>query len=169
MDWEKQKFFGTSLETEDFKKGRVFTVQWKPALDYFYDTGIAIGRYLEGLREGKLTGVKCRKCRRIMVPPRSFCEWCFRPVDGFVDLKDTGVVQTFSLCYITWDMKRSKDPEIPAVIAIDGASPKMGIMHLLGEVNPEQVKIEMRVKAVWKKPEERIGSITDIKYFKPVK
>jgi uncharacterized OB-fold protein len=27
----------------------------------------------------------------------------------------------------------------------------------------------MKVKAVWKKPEEREGSITDILYFKPLK
>jgi len=44
----------------------------------------------------------------------------------------------------------------------------VGIMHLLGEVAPDDVKIGMRVKAVWKPPEEREGSILDIKYFKPV-
>ena len=43
----------------------------------------------------------------------------------------------------------------------------MGIMHVLGEVDPQEVKIGMRVKAVWKPPKERSGAITDIKYFKP--
>jgi uncharacterized OB-fold protein len=33
----------------------------------------------------------------------------------------------------------------------------------------EEIKIGMRVKAVWKTPEERVGAITDIKYFKPIK
>ncbi len=40
------------------------------------------------------------------------------------------------------------------------------MVHLIGEVNPEKVKIGMRVKAAFK--EERIGSILDIKYFKPI-
>ena len=43
-----------------------------------------------------------------------------------------------------------------------------GIMHKLGEVDPDAVKIGMRVQAVWKPEEEREGSITDILYFKPV-
>ncbi|MDD5011866.1 MAG: hypothetical protein PHQ00_07065, partial [Phycisphaerae bacterium] len=60
-------------------------------------------------------------------------------------------------------------PYLPAVIALDGASEKMGILHLLGEVEPEDIFIGMKVKAVWKPEEEREGSILDIKYFKPVK
>jgi uncharacterized OB-fold protein len=54
------------------------------------------------------------------------------------------------------------------VIDIDGASKGIGIMHLLGEVKPEEVKIGMRVKAVWKPAAERQGAITDIAYFKPL-
>lgn len=88
---------------------------------------------------------------------------------GYVQLEDTGTVNTFSLCYVTWDVKRIKEPQIPAVIEINGASPLHGIMHILGEVDPDKVHIGMRVKAVWKPAEERQGSITDILYFKPVK
>ncbi len=83
-------------------------------------------------------------------------------------LQDTGVVNTFSLCYVTWDVQRIKEPEIPAVIEIDGASPLHGIMHKLGEVDPDEVKIGMRVQAVWKPAAERQGAITDILYFKPI-
>ena len=41
-------------------------------------------------------------------------------------------------------------------------------MHLLGEVEPDEVKIGMKVQAVWKPAKERVGAITDILYFKPV-
>lgn len=169
MEWKKENFFGTPLENEDIKKGRIITTSWKPELEYAWDAGIAIGKYLHALKDGRIIGVRCNKCNKTMVPPRAFCEWCFRPVDGFVDLKDTGTVQTFSLCYVTWDVKRIKDPLIPAVIEIDGASKGMGIMHLLGDVDPKSVKIGMKVKAVWKRPDERTGAITDIRYFKPIK
>jgi uncharacterized OB-fold protein len=96
-------------------------------------------------------------------------------MDEYVPLKDTGTVNTFSLCYVTWDVKRIKDPELPAVIELDGASQLSdtsvimgGIMHKLGEVDPKEVKIGMRVKAVWKKANQREGAITDILYFKPI-
>jgi uncharacterized OB-fold protein len=58
---------------------------------------------------------------------------------------------------------------IPSVIEIDGASKGMGILHMLSEIDPEDIKVGLKVKAVWKKPEERTGSITDILYFKPLR
>ncbi|RME31298.1 MAG: Zn-ribbon domain-containing OB-fold protein [Thermoflexia bacterium] len=156
------------LSEEDFETGRVLYETWKPVARYAWDAGIAIGRYLAELKAGRLVGVHCPSCGRILVPPRMFCQDCFVPIDGFVPLQDTGTVVTFSICYVTWDMVRIAQPLIPAVIAIDGASPGMGILHLLGEVRPEEVRIGMWVQAVWKPAEERIGAITDIRYFKPI-
>ena len=75
---------------------------------------------------------------------------------------------TFSRCYVTWDVIQLEKPKMPAVIEIDGASPGMGILHLLGEVDPDVLEIGMRVQAIWKPPEERSGSITDIAYFRPL-
>jgi probable rRNA maturation factor len=42
-----------------------------------------------------------------------------------------------------------------------------GILHLLGEVEPKDVEIGMKVEAVWKPAKEREGAITDIRYFRP--
>jgi hypothetical protein len=65
-------------------------------------------------------------------------------------------------------MVKLEEPQMPAVIEIDGASPGMGIMHMLGEVDPDAIEIGMRVQAVWNPPEERTGSVTDIAYFRPL-
>jgi uncharacterized OB-fold protein len=156
------------LRQKDFDSGRVLTEKWDPNARYAWDTGVAIGRYLEELKAGRLVGRRCDKCRRTVIPPRMFCEVCFRPTDDWVVLQNSGTVVTFSLCYVTWDMKRLTDPQIPAVIDIDGASKGMGIMHMLGAVEPDDVKIGMRVQAVWKPADEREGAITDIMYFEPI-
>ncbi|MGB9775644.1 MAG: Zn-ribbon domain-containing OB-fold protein [Anaerolineae bacterium] len=156
------------LSEQDFETGRVLYETWKPIARYAWDAGIAIGRYLAELKAGRLVGVHCPSCGRILVPPRMVCQDCFVPTDGFVPLQDTGTVVTFSICHVRWDMVRLEHPLIPAVIAIDGASPGMGILHLLGEVDPQAVRVGMRVRAVWKPPEEREGAITDIRYFKPL-
>lgn len=163
-----KEFPGVGLRNADFEEKRILFTEWTPNARYAWDAGVAIGRFLAELKERRIIGTRCRHCRRTVVPPRTVCEWCFEPMDEWVYLQDTGTVNTFSLCYVTWDMKRVKVPEIPAVIEIDGTSPRVGIMHLLGEVEPEEVKIGMKVKAVWKPPEERTGAITDIKYFKPI-
>ncbi len=156
------------LRTQDFDEGRVLFEMWDPNARYAWDAGVAIGGYLQGLKAGRLLGRYCPGCGRTLIPPRMFCESCFLPTDRWVELEDTGTVITYSLCYVTWDMHRLEEPQIPAVVAIDGAARGMGIMHMLGEVDPQQVHIGMRVRAVWKPADERIGAITDIAYFKPL-
>ncbi len=164
-----KEFPGISLSEEDFTNGNVlFNFDILNGV-YAWDTGVGIGTYLAGLKNGVILGSHCPSCRKIVVPPRTLCEWCYRPMDEFVPLKDTGTINTFSLCYVTWDVKRIKEPQIPAVIEIDGASPLHGIMHMIGDVDPKQVKVGMRVQAVWKPARERVGSINDIRYFKPIK
>ncbi len=159
---------GTPLSEKEIREGKVLSLQDKMPGDFSWDTGIAIGHYLGGLKKGVILGSHCTHCRKTVVPPRIVCEWCFNPMDRYVPLEDTGTVNTFSLCYVTWDVQRIKDPEIPAVIDIDGASPHHGILHKLGEVDPEEINIGMRVKAVWKPDTDREGAITDILYFKPI-
>jgi uncharacterized OB-fold protein len=168
MTTREEGFPGVSLRSGDFREGRVLFAEWDPNARYRWDAGVAIGRYLAELRQGRLTGTHCRHCHRTVVPPRTVCEWCFEPMSEWVRLQDTGTVNTFSLCYVTWDMRRLTEPEISAVIEIDGTSPPVGIMHLLDEVDPLDVRIGMRVRAVWKPTEERQGAITDIRYFRPL-
>ena len=164
-----KEFPGVGLRESDFADRKVLFTEWEPKAQYAWDAGMAIGRYLAALKEGRIIGVQCNRCRRTVVPPRVFCEWCFHPMDEWVELEDHGVVNTFSICHVRWDMERVEPPLIPAVIEIAGASKGMGILHLLSEVDPNDVKIGMRVKAVWKPAAQRSGAITDIRYFKPVK
>jgi len=172
MKLEDWKLGGTNLKSADFKKGKVLTTEWEPNLRYAWDNGVAIGRYLAEMKEGRIIARACHKCGRVMLPPRMFCELCFRPTDEWVYVKDTGTINTFSIAHVNWDASRrgpNEPPLLPAVIEIDGASKDMGIMHMLGECEPGELEIGMKVRAVWKKPEERTGAITDILYFTPVR
>lgn len=162
---------GTALSAKDFKEGGIITTTDTLLSTYTWDLGVGTGRYLKELKNGRIIGRECPSCRRILLPARMFCELCFRPTSKWVYVKDTGVVNTFSLCYVNWDASRlpkGEPPYLPAVIQIDGASKGMGILHLLGEVKGEDIFIGMKVKAVWKKEGEREGAITDIRYFKPI-
>jgi uncharacterized OB-fold protein len=155
-----------SLRDQEFRTA-VGAVDFAVDARYAWDTGVAVSGYLRGLKEGKILARECRRCRRVLVPPRMFCEQDFRPTDRWVEVKDTGRVNTFSICYVRWDMEPLKIPEIPAVIEIDGASPGIGFMHKLGEVDPDRVHVGMEIEAVWKLAADREGSILDIRYFRP--
>jgi acetyl-CoA C-acetyltransferase len=132
---------------------------------YSWDAGVAVGRFLDGLRAGKILGRECRSCERVLVPPRMFCERCFRETDRWIQVEHTGAVQTYSICHVSWDMQPLEPPEIPAVVSVDGSDG--GLLHLLGEVDPDDVRIGMDVEAVWKPVGERTGSILDIDHFRP--
>ena len=167
-------FSGTSLTDHALTTGEVLTTLWRVKANYAWDTGIAIGKYLEGLKQGKILGVRCPECHRTVVPPRAFCELCFRPINDWVELPDTGKINTYSVSYVNWDATRRQTPEVPAVIEIDGASPGIGILHLMGEVGDTleeitaRLKVGVTVQAVWKPAQEREGTITDIRYFRPI-
>lgn len=163
------EFPGTALRGRDFKAGKVLTVEDEFKVEYAWDAGIAISAYLRGLGDGELLASYAPGSDRVMVPPRTFCELSWTPSQKLVELPGTGRVNTFSLSYVNWDATRRKEPLIPAVIELDGASGGMGILHMLGDVDPEEVEIGMPVRAVWKPAAEREGSITDILYFAPAR
>jgi len=161
---------GTEVSLEDLRSGRYLVTKHTADLRYSWSTGEAMSRFLGGLREGQLWGRRCGRCGRTMVPPRMYCEACFRPTDEWVRLRDTGKVVTYSISYVNADASRreGEGPILVAVIEIDGATPMMGILHLLGEVEAVDVAVGMRVEAVWKPRGERRGAITDIRYFRPL-
>ncbi len=159
---------GTPLSGKELKSEKVITFKWRPNAKYAWSAGIAYGRFLDELKAGRIIGRRCSRCERIIVPPRMFCEHCFVATDEWVYVKDTGTINTFSLSYLDADANRIKDPILVAVIDIDGASPGVGILHLLGNVAPDKIDVGMKVKAVWKPPEEREGSVTDILFWEPL-
>ena len=159
---------GNPLSGDAWRSGEVIFTHGDPNAQYDWDCGVAISAYLNGLKEGKILGMHCKTCDRTVVPTRSFCEICFEDDIEFVELQSTGTVNTFSVSHVRWDVTPADPPELPAVIEIDGADPLKGILHMLGEVEPDDIKIGMKVEAVWKPEGEREGSITDIKYWKPL-
>ncbi len=165
---EKVKFFpGREIHRSALDSGEVLVTKYGADLKYSWASGVAMSRFLSELKNGRLIARKCNKCKRIMIPPRMFCEDCFRDTDDWVYVKDTGIVNTYSIAHVGADASRLSKPLYVAVINIDGASELMGFLHLLGEVSEKDIKVGMKVQAVWRPPEERVGSILDIRYFKP--
>src|SRR4030042_2861558 len=107
-----------------------------------------MGRVLSELKAGRIVGRRCERCQRVLVPPRMFCERCFRPTTAWQYVEDSGTISTFSESYIRWDVSRVAEPILIAVVELDGAS-QGGFLHFMGEGKPEDLRIGMKVKAVW--------------------
>lgn len=151
---------------------------WRIVCSYSRDAGGVVSKFLQGLRGGRILASRCGGCGRTLLPPRSFCEWCFKDVDTVVELTGDGEVATYSLSYIGTDPReRLPEPKVVAVIWFEDTKVihpstrsvvhAAGILHMVGDVKPADVHIGMKVKPVWKPPEQRVGSILDILHFKP--
>ena len=159
---------GTHVSTKDIINKNITHTWWEPEVQYSWALGPAMSKFLQELKKGKIIARTCKKCDRVIVPPRMFCEYCYGPTDEWIVLPDTGVIETYSISYLDPDARRIEEPILVGVVDLDGADPHHGFMHYFGEMSKDEIKIGMKVKAVWKPENEREGSITDIKYFKPL-
>jgi len=159
---------GKELTQQQIDRGTVMQNRYRPNAKYSWAAGQAMSRFLEEMQAGRLIARKCHACARTLFPPRMFCEQCFRPTDEWVPVKDTGRIETFSISYLDRDAKRITEPIFVGVVSVDGASPLMGMMHYFGEVTKESIHIGMKVEAKWRPPEQRVGSVLDIEYWRPV-
>src|SRR5256712_11999183 len=137
---------GREITTEEVRKGKVLESIQRVEPRYNWAAGVAISRFLVELKNGKIIGRKCSQCQRILVPPRMYCEQCYRPTDEWVEVNDTGTINTYSVSHVAADASRLKEPLVVAGGDIDGATPGMGILHLPQESQAGPGKIHIRIK-----------------------
>ncbi len=75
-----KSFPGTPLSEHDFSDEKILFNFDELKANFGWDTGIAIGSYLAGLKNGIILGSHCPTCHKTVVPPRIVCEWCYRPM-----------------------------------------------------------------------------------------
>jgi uncharacterized OB-fold protein len=160
----------TSLETPEHAQGAaagdpVTGIITPVELDYLYAASPEESAFYRGLAEGRIVGQRCPACRKVYVPPRSAC-----PVDGVattdeVELGHTGTVTTFCIVNVPFLGQKITPPYVSAYVLLDGAD--IAFLHLILDVPAEDVRMGMRVKAVWKPREEWGTTIENISHFAP--
>ncbi len=140
--------------------------QGKISVPYTWTVGRTLSKFYCLLRDhAQIWGNRCPSCNKVFVPPKVKCLYCYKDIFDWVELPGTGVLETFTVVhYEEPALHPKKAPIIYGVIKMDGAD--TGMVHLVDEVEPDQVKVGMRMEAVF--AEEREGNIFDIKYFRPV-
>jgi uncharacterized OB-fold protein len=155
----------TATEAGDDAGGPVTGVVTPVNLDYIYAASPEESSFFRGLAEGKLLGQRCPVCRNVYVPPRSAC-----PVDGVptteeIELADTGTVTTYCIVNVPFLGQKIKPPYVSAYVLLDGAD--IAFLHLILGIDAADVRMGMRVKAVWKPREEWGTTIENISHFEP--
>jgi uncharacterized protein len=121
--------------------------------------------FLRALEEGKLLGARTGKDGKVYFPAREADPGTGQQLDEFIELPDKGTVTTFAIINIPFAGQRIKPPYVAAYILLDGAD--IPFLHLVTEIDAADVRMGMRVEAVWKPREEWGLGIDNIDYFRP--
>ena len=134
-------------------------------LDYLYAASPEESLFYTSLSEGKLVGQRCPECGKVYIPPRSACPADGTPTAEEVPLPDTGTVTTFCIVNVPFLGQRITPPYVSAYVLLDGAD--IAFLHLILDIEAAEVRMGMRVKAVWKPEDEWGTTIENISHFAP--
>ena len=134
--------------------------------DYNFWVGRYLDKFFDNLEHKKLVGNKCSKCGDVFVPPRKICGKCNLVIpleENWVDLPDTGILKNYTITpYRVNDRTHRKAKDLLlGMIQIDGSN--TAIVYRLLNLNPDEIKIGMKVKIEW--AEKPKGDPSDIKGF----
>jgi len=132
-------------------------------LEYTYQrsTGPVIGRFLTGLRERRIEGI--RAGGKVLVPPLEYDPETGEASGEFVEVGQEGVVTTWAWVDAPRRFHPLQKPFAWALIRLDGADTAM--VHAV-DAELGTMKTGVRVRARWRA--ERIGSIRDIECFEVI-
>ena len=109
-------------------------------------------------------GRRCPACEAVFVPPRGSCPTCAEAPADEVEVAQVGTVTAFSVIRIPFEGQVLDPPYACAHVQLDGADTPL--LHIIGECPVDDVRIGLRVAAVWADVIE--PTLASILYFKPV-
>ena len=139
---------------------------------YRFSAGKFLTKFLRELKDnGVFFGIKCPVCGRVQVPPRVVCAVCHVENSKWVKLESAGTLKGFTTMYLPLTDPTTGMPHEPPFaygsIQLKGADSV--IDHMINPVvDPDRIEVGMKMKAVLRPQEERIGDLSDILYFDPV-
>lgn len=143
----------------------VRSIKTPARLEYRYTAGISQSRFLRGMAEGKLLGERCPKCQKVYVPSRGACPTDGIPTEEVVELPSVGTITSFCIVNVEFTGRGMEIPYASALVLPDGAD--LALFGLIQEVPHDQVRMGMRVEAVWKPEDEWEPSLENILWWRP--
>ena len=88
-------------------------------LRYDYSLGEVAGKFMAGLKEGKILATRCSKSALTYLPPRAYCERTFAKCDSWVEAGLEGVIEASTI--VVRGFEGSRPPPIAvAFVRLDG-------------------------------------------------
>ena len=143
-------------------KDEVLSAEYVLEYTYSRSVGPVIGRFLTGLRDGRIEGVRTAS-GRVIVPPTEYDPLTGEAVGEFVEVGQAGVVKTWAWLDEPRPANPLQRPFAWALVLLDGAD--TALLHAVDAGSASGMRTGMRVRVKWAEP--RVGRIQDIECFVP--
>ena len=142
----------------------VRSVRTPARLEFTYTAGLATTRFLKGIAQGKILGERA-PAGKVYVPSRGADPQLGVATTEQVDLPHRGTLVSFCVVNVAFYGQGMEIPYTSGLILLDGSD--LPLMHLIQECPVEDVRIGMRVEAVWVEEAELGPTLESIRYFRP--
>lgn len=142
----------------------VRSVRTPARLEFTYTAGLATTRFLKGIAQGKILGERA-PAGKVYVPSRGADPQLGVPTTEPVDLPHRGTLVSFCVVNVAFYGQGMEIPYTSGLILLDGSD--LPLMHLIQECPVDDVRIGMRVEAVWVDEAELGPTLESIRYFRP--
>ena len=151
------------------EEDRIRKVEYVWHVPYRVVLGDAYAKFLNGLKQKKILGNICPKCKGLHVPAKPYCELCFVAPTEWVETDGNATLISYAVTYVKF-LGLPDPPHITGIVKVGDSI--TNFLHFVAGVPFEEpsdlekkLKIGMKLRPVWK--EERVGDMFDIAYFEP--
>lgn len=159
---------GSAADTDPAEVGDPIDVVTTPIrIEMNYRPGIALEPFLVATQQKQLLGRRCSKCEKVYLMPRGVCSMCGAAfTDEQVELGPNGTVATFLVVNVPFASQEIDIPYTAAEVLFDGAHTTAQFL-LLG-VDVDDVRMGMRVRAVWDERDDLEPTLSNITHVEPI-
>lgn len=108
--------------------------------------------------------VTCKKCGKVMIPPRPYCPECGSPEGDWTQLTGEGTILTYTIIHVAPQQLSLLAPYIVAIVKLREGPPLPGMVKL---VDPRIVKVGMKVQVAYEPATEDGWPRWTQYFFKP--
>jgi hypothetical protein len=104
---------------------------------------ITLQSFFEQARAGRLTGVRCRECGELAIPPKEFCPACHRRAWETVPLAGAGTISSFTVIRVP---PRTLAGEASYAVAVVKLAEGVSLLGRIVDIPIDDLRIGLPVK-----------------------
>jgi uncharacterized OB-fold protein len=104
---------------------------------------ITLKAFFEEARAGRLTGIRCGRCRALAIPPKEFCPACHERAWEPVPLDGHGTIASFTIIRIP---PRGRAAEAPYAVAVVRLDEGVSLLGRIVDIPLDALKVGLPVR-----------------------